>query len=56
MTIKIDKKITEYNVVKEGVEEKLSPENHKNRRAEDRNNVIQMHEKLERPGMLQGST
>ncbi len=56
MTIKIDKKITEYNVVKEGVEEKLSPKNHKNRRAEDLNNVVQMHEKLERPPMLQGST
>lgn len=56
MTIKIDKKITEYNVVKEGDEEKLSQENHNKRRAEDRNNVVQMHEKLERPDMLLGST
>jgi hypothetical protein len=56
MTIKIDNKITEYNVVKESDEEKLSSENHKNRRAEDRNNIIQMHEKLERPEMLLGST
>ncbi len=56
MTIKIDKKITEYNVIKEGVDKKLSPTNHKNRRAEDRNNVVQMHEKLKRPSLLQGST
>ena len=56
MAIKIDKKITEYNVVKESDEEKLSSKKHNNRRAEDRNNVVQMHEKLERPTMLQGST
>ncbi len=56
MAIKIDNKITEYNVVKEDAEEKLTAENHNNRRAEDRNNVIQMHEKLERPEMLLGST
>jgi hypothetical protein len=56
MAIKIDKKITEYNVVKESDEETLSSENHNNLRAEDRNNVVQMHEKLERPTMLQGST
>ncbi|MBL1141488.1 MAG: NrdJb [Proteobacteria bacterium] len=56
MAIKIDSKITEFEVVKEGAEEKLTAENHKNRRAEDRNNVVQMHEKLERPSMLQGST
>jgi len=56
MAIKIDKKITEYNVVKESDEEKLSPKKHNNRRAEDQNNVVQMHEKLERPTMLQGST
>ncbi len=56
MAIKIDNKITEYNVVKEDSETKLTAENHKNRRAEDRNNVIQMHEKLERPEMLLGST
>ena len=56
MTIKIDKKITEYNVIKESAEKKLSLTNHKNRRAEDRNNVVQMHEKLKRPSLLQGST
>ncbi len=56
MTIKIDKKITEYIVVKEGEEESLSSDNHNKRRAEDRNNVVQMHEKLERPEMLLGST
>lgn len=56
MTIKIDKKITGYNVVKESAEEAPSLENEKNRRAEDHNNVVQMHEKLERPTMLQGST
>jgi len=55
MAIKIDKKIVEYNVVKEDSDEKLSEKNHNNRRAED-NNVIQMHEKLERPEMLLGST
>lgn len=56
MAIKIDKKITEYNVVKESDEETQTSENHNNRRAEDLNNVVQMHEKLERPNMLQGST
>ncbi|GJM05662.1 MAG: TSCPD domain-containing protein [marine bacterium B5-7] len=56
MVIKIDKKITEYNVIKENDEETQSSENHNNRRAEDLNNVVQMHEKLERPNMLQGST
>ncbi len=56
MTIKIDKKIIEYDVVKDNDEESLSAENHNNLRAEDRNNVVQMHEKLQRPTMLQGST
>lgn len=56
MAIKIDKKITEYDVVKEEDMESLSADNHNNRRAEDHNNVVQMHEKLERPNMLQGST
>ncbi len=56
MGIKIDKKITEYNVVKQGEDENLSATNHKSRRAEDNNNVVQMHEKLERPSMLHGST
>lgn len=56
MAIKIDKKITEYNVVKESDEETQSSDKHNNRRAEDLNNVVQMHEKLERPNMLQGST
>ena len=56
MAIKIDKKITEYEVVKESADETFSADNHNNRRVEDLNNVIQMHEKLERPEMLQGSS
>ena len=54
MTIKIGKKIVDYKVIRD--EEKLSPENHNNRRASDSNNVVQMQEKLERPEMLLGST
>jgi hypothetical protein len=45
MTIKIDEKITGYEVVKQGEE---------SMRAES--NVVQMHEKLERPEVLLGST
>ena len=44
MTIKINEKITGYEVVKE--EPKRAPES----------NVVHMHEKLERPDMLLGST
>ncbi len=44
MAIKIDEKITGYEVIKE--EPKRAPEN----------NVVHMHEKLERPDMLLGST
>ena len=44
MTIKIDKKITGFDVSKEELSEAVE------------SNVIQMHEKLERPEMLLGST
>ena len=50
MVIKIDKKITEYHVVSEAVSLDASEES----AAID--NVVQMHEKLERPPLLQGST
>ena len=53
MAIKIDHKISKYKVVKaeeEPVEQaKVAP-------VEQESNVIQMHEKLERPDMLLGST
>ena len=55
MAKKIDKKITGYNVVKDCGKMQSSKDN-KNRRAEDHNNVVQMHEKLERPPTLHGST
>lgn len=45
MAIKIDKQITSYKISKQE-EESLAPEN----------NVVHMHEKLERPEMLLGST
>lgn len=54
MAIKIDKKIVDYDVGK--VSEKQSSEKHRNKRASDNNNVVQMHEQLERPEMLVGST
>ena len=49
MTIKIDKPITAYSVVSEGKE---APEEQAVQQAE----VIQMHEKLERPDQLHGAT
>lgn len=55
MAIKIDKKITGVEVIKEEPEKKESTSDILNRRADD-NNVVQMHEKLERPDMLPGST
>ncbi len=55
MAKKIDKKITGYNVVKDNGEKPSQNEN-QNRRAEDNNNVVQMHERLERPPTLHGST
>jgi hypothetical protein len=56
MTIKIDKKITGYSVVqpeKEGAKEKAPAAEPKR---ETTSNVVQMHEKLERPDMLLGTT
>ncbi len=53
MTIKIDKKIVEYHVVKD------APDNGQvdsSAVKEPVDNVVQMHEKLERPPLLQGST
>ncbi len=66
MTIKIDKKITGYNVVgKEEAEQKAAAkikEAKKPSKASDRSkydeidNVVHMHEKVKRPDMLVGST
>ncbi len=53
MAIKIDKKITKYNVVKED-ENKVEAAPEESQSAPS--NVIHMHEKLERPDMLLGST
>jgi hypothetical protein len=50
MAIKIEQKIVKYSVVKPDEEARASPEP----RAQD--NVVQMHEKVERPEMLLGST
>lgn len=55
MTIKIDKKITEYSVVKENqpnVKDAADEPTSAGKTAD----VVQMHEKLKRPPMLQGST
>lgn len=56
MANKIGKKITGYNVVKKDDEAK--PQQAESGKAEIKNesNVIQMHEKVERPEMLVGST
>jgi len=55
MTIKIDKKIVDYGVNKE--EEELPPEEVAELSDDEVvSNVVQMHEKLERPEMLVGST
>ena len=53
MSIKIDKKITQYHVIREAVnnDQAGNPAI-----AEPVDNVVQMHEKLERPPLLQGST
>ncbi|MCZ6723878.1 MAG: NrdJb [Gammaproteobacteria bacterium] len=53
MTIKIDKKITEYYVVKESAKADTTAQPAD---ADKLDNVVQMHEKLERPPILQGST
>ena len=53
MTIKIDKKITEYHVISKV---NNNDQADKPAIAESVDNVVQMHEKLERPPLLQGST
>jgi len=53
MTIKIDKKITEYYVVNEAGSQ--DPAGKSEAIVKD-DNVVQMHEKLERPPILSGST
>lgn len=54
MTIKIDNKIVGYKVLKEEDEVVASAE--AEAVAEQEDNVVQMHEKVERPDMLVGST
>lgn len=60
MTIKISKKISKYSVVKPEDKERAEQEAIARKQAEkarrEADNVIQMHEKLERPDMLLGST
>ena len=55
MTIKIDKKITEYSVVKEN-QSNVKDTTDEPTSAGKATDVVQMHEKLKRPPMLQGST
>ena len=52
MAIKIDQKIVKYNVVQNDSEQTKTTETV----ADNKSSVVQMHEKLERPQMLQGST
>jgi len=56
MSIKIDRKITEYSIAKD--EEAVIPTTEKKKVEEfpSTGNIIHMHEKLERPDMLLGST
>jgi len=55
MSIKIEKKIVKYGVIKEG--EKVDPTTSaKVEDSDDTSNVIHMHEKIERPDVLLGST
>jgi hypothetical protein len=55
MAIKIEKKIVKYGVIKEG--EKIdSPATATSEDSDDTSNVIHMHEKIERPDILLGST
>ncbi len=54
MTIKIDKEIVAYSVSKDDKEDVKEDIAGENRRETD--NVVQMHERLERPEMLLGST
>jgi hypothetical protein len=53
MTIKIDKKITETYVVKDSAKQDTAAQPVDSDKLD---NVVQMHEKLERPPILQGST
>ncbi len=55
MTIKIEKKIVEYSVAREE-EHRNEPESRAPAATGARADIIQMHEKLERPEMLLGST
>jgi len=54
--IKIDKKIVGYSVVKPESEGKAAKQEYKREGGGDRAEVIRMHEKLERPEVLVGST
>ena len=57
MTIKIDKKIVSYDVAQPKTDaEKAKAAAPVEVKAEPGNNVVQMHEKLERPDMLLGTT
>ncbi len=56
MTIKINSKIVEYEVAKDGDENKESEATAQKAAPTEDATVIQMHEKLERPEMLLGST
>ena len=55
MAIKIEKKIVKYGVIKEG-EKVDSPAASTSEDSDDTSNVIHMHEKIERPDILLGST
>ncbi len=55
MTIKIDNKIVGYKVIKEN-DETLQAEEASPLEDKQEDNVVQMHEKVERPDMLLGST
>jgi len=55
MAIKIEKKIVKYGVIKEG-EKVDSPAASISEDNDDTSNVIHMHEKIERPDILLGST
>ncbi len=56
MAIKIDKKIVGYGVAKEEEEAREAPASTQESAPQEPASVIQMHEKLERPEMLVGST
>lgn len=56
MAIKIDSKIAAYEVVKEADADDQAAEAALKEQAQEEDNVIHMHEKLERPEMLLGST